>query len=82
MAGPRAVQQDPNEEVNQDSMYPGKGHQARPLGQGVGGEEFMDSVMSMSAQDHNSSENSNCAKIHLLFANGFQLEHLLLGWYL
>lgn len=29
-------------------MYPGKGHQARPLGQGAGGRDFMGSVMSMS----------------------------------
>lgn len=63
MATQRAVQQDPNEEGNQESMYPGKCHQARPLGQWVGGEAFMDSVMSTSAQDHDSSAESNCAKI-------------------
>lgn len=77
MATQRAVQQDPNEEGNQESMYPGKGHQARPLGQGAGGEAFVDSVMSTSAQDHDSSTESNRAEIHLLVANVLQLERLL-----
>lgn len=38
----------------------------------------MDSVMSTSAQGHDSSAKSNRAEIHLLAANVLQLERLLL----
>ena len=40
MATQSTVHQDPNEEGNQGSMYPGKGHQAKPPGQWQGGEAY------------------------------------------
>lgn len=75
MATQRAVQQDLNEEGKQGSMYPGKGHQARPLWQGAGRSDFMDcnvcigsGLCSIVAQN----------QIVIKYTYWLQMEHLLL----